>query len=48
MKQFRIGYAPDSGFALRDRLKAEFDEAALRAVRIVFVEGEEQPSRKPP
>jgi DNA primase len=29
-KQFRVGYAPDSGFALRDRLKSEFDEAALK------------------
>jgi DNA primase len=27
---FRIGYAPDSGFLLRDRLKNEFDEASLR------------------
>jgi DNA primase len=30
MKQFRIGYAPDSGFALRDRVKQEFDEATLK------------------
>ena len=30
LKQFRVGYAPDSGFALRDRLKTEFDEAALK------------------
>ena len=28
--RFRIGYAPDSGFLLRDRLKAEFSEEALR------------------
>ena len=28
--KFRIGYAPDSGFLLRDRLKAEFDEEILR------------------
>src|SRR5258707_2722361 len=28
--QFRIGYAPDSGFLLRDRLKAEFSEEVLR------------------
>ena len=28
--KFRIGYAPDSGFLLRDRLKAEFSEEALR------------------
>jgi len=28
--RFRIGYAPDSGFLLRDRLKDEFSEEALR------------------
>jgi DNA primase len=28
--QFRIGYAPDSGFLLRDRLKHEFSEEVLR------------------
>ncbi len=28
--RFRIGYAPDSGFILRDRLAAEFSEEALR------------------
>src|SRR6476646_10030761 len=28
--KFRIGYAPDSGFLLRDRLKNEFSEEALR------------------
>src|SRR5947208_9352071 len=27
---FRIGYAPDSGFLLRDRLKGEFAEEVLR------------------
>src|SRR2546427_307462 len=30
IRRFRIGYAPDSGFLLRDRLKGEFDEAVLR------------------
>jgi DNA primase len=30
IKAFRIGYAPDSGFLLKDRLKGEFDEEALR------------------
>jgi DNA primase len=30
IQQFRIGYAPDSGFLLRDRLKGEFDQEALR------------------
>jgi DNA primase len=28
--RFRIGYAPDSGFLLRDRLKGEFSEGVLR------------------
>jgi DNA primase len=28
--QFRIGYAPDSGFVLRDRLKSNFDEESLK------------------
>jgi DNA primase len=28
--KFRIGYAPDSGFLLRDRLKGEFSEEVLR------------------
>ena len=28
--RFRIGYAPDSGFLLRDRLKTEFSEEVLR------------------
>ncbi|MGE0407375.1 MAG: DNA primase [Candidatus Korobacteraceae bacterium] len=31
VEEFRIGYAPDSGFLLRDRLKGEFDEETLRA-----------------
>jgi DNA primase len=30
IKAFRIGYAPDSGFLLKDRLKGEFDEDVLR------------------
>ncbi len=30
IKQFRIGFAPDSGFVLRDRLKGEFGEEVLR------------------
>jgi DNA primase len=31
IKAFRIGYAPDSGFQLKDRLKGDFDEEVLRA-----------------
>ena len=30
IRKFRIGYAPDSGFQLRDRLKGEFSEELLR------------------
>ena len=30
IRRFRIGFAPDSGFLLRDRLKGEFPEEALR------------------
>jgi DNA primase len=30
IQKFRIGYAPDSGFLLRDRLKNEFSEELLR------------------
>jgi DNA primase len=30
MARFRIGYAPDSGFLLRDRLAGEFSEEVLR------------------
>ncbi|HZQ95450.1 MAG TPA: CHC2 zinc finger domain-containing protein, partial [Candidatus Sulfotelmatobacter sp.] len=30
IQKFRIGYAPDSGFLLRDRLKGEFKEEILR------------------
>jgi DNA primase len=30
MAEFRIGYAPDSGFLLRDRLQSEFSEEVLR------------------
>src|SRR5947199_986003 len=30
IQKFRIGYAPDSGFLLRDRLKGEFAEEVLR------------------
>ena len=31
IKRFRIGYAPDSGFLLKDRLKGEYEEEVLRA-----------------
>lgn len=31
IRAFRLGYAPDSGFILKDRLKGEFNEDILRA-----------------
>ena len=31
LRVFRIGFAPDSGFLLRDRLKGSFDEETLKA-----------------
>jgi DNA primase len=31
IREFRIGYAPDSGFALKDRWKGEYSEELLRA-----------------
>jgi DNA primase len=31
IRAFRIGYAPDSGFLLKDRLKGEFNEELLRS-----------------
>lgn len=31
LKTFRIGFAPDSGFLLRDRFKGQFDDEQIRA-----------------
>src|SRR5690348_3557254 len=31
IREFRIGFAPDSGFLLKDRLKAEYSEELMRA-----------------
>jgi DNA primase len=31
IRTFRLGYAPDSGFLLRDRLKSDYNEELLRA-----------------
>ena len=42
---FRIGYAPDSGFQLRDRLAAEFSEEVLRESGLFSWKQEE--SRQP-
>jgi DNA primase len=43
--RFRIGYAPDSGFLLRDALRREFDEELLRESGLFsWKEGSSQPS----
>ncbi len=42
--RFRIGYAPDSGFILRDRFKNDFEEELLKASGLFsWKEGEETP-----
>jgi DNA primase len=44
IQRFRIGYAPDSGFLLRDRLKGEFDEEVLRESGLFSWKESAQPS----
>src|ERR1700733_8159879 len=44
---FRIGYAPDSGFLLRDRVASEFGEEGLRESGLFSWKQEEAESRKP-
>src|SRR5207248_2788163 len=46
IRQFRIGFAPDSGFLLRDKLKSEFSEEILRESGL-FSWKESQNSRQP-
>ena len=41
--RFRIGYAPDSGFLLRDRLSGEFGEEVLRESGLFSWKQEERP-----
>ena len=50
IKAFRIGFAPDSGFVLRDRLKGEFEEEVLRESGVFSwkAEGSRQPSAVSP
>jgi DNA primase len=46
IKAFRIGFAPDSGFLLRDRLKGEYEEEVLRESGLFsWKEGSQQHSR---
>ena len=42
--RFRIGYAPDSGFLLRDALRREFDEELLRQSGLFSWKESSQPS----
>jgi DNA primase len=44
IRQFRIGFAPDSGFLLRDRLKGEFGEEVLRESGLFSWKESRQPS----
>lgn len=47
IKAFRIGYAPDSGFLLKDRLKGEFEEETLRASGLFSWKDGSQPTASP-
>jgi DNA primase len=42
--RFKIGYAPDSGFLLRDRLRGEFDEELLRESGLFSWKDNRQPA----
>jgi DNA primase len=44
VSRFRIGYAPDSGFLLRDALRREFDEELLRESGLFSWKESAQPS----
>jgi len=44
IRKFRIGFAPDSGFLLRDRLKGEFSEEVLRESGLMSWKESSQPS----
>ncbi len=44
IKKFRLGFAPDSGFVLRDRLKGEFGEEVLRESGLFSWKEGSQPS----
>jgi len=49
IEQFRIGYAPDSGFLLRDRLQRDYDHEALKASGLFsWKEPEEKAEGGPP
>jgi len=48
IRRFRIGYAPDSGFVLRDYLKSKFDEEILKASGLFSWKQEEEEKAKSP
>ncbi len=43
IRKFRVGFAPDSGFILRDRLKGEFSEEVLRESGLMSWKESSQP-----
>jgi DNA primase len=45
--EFRIGFAPDSGFLLRDRLKQEFSEEVLRESGLFSWKQDDSPASSP-
>src|SRR5205814_1100956 len=47
VREFRLGYAPDSGFLLRDRLRGLADEDALKASGLLSWKQEGEPNGKP-
>jgi DNA primase len=47
MARFRIGYAPDSGFLLRDGLAGEFSEEVLRESGLFSWKQEDRPPAEP-
>jgi DNA primase len=46
IRQFRIGFAPDSGFLLRDRLRNEFSDEILRESGLFSWKDDKQPSAR--
>ena len=48
IREFRIGYAPDSGFLLKDRLKGEFEAEALRESGLFSWKDTSQPPSSAP
>jgi len=47
ISRFRIGYAPDSGFLLRDRLKQDFTEEVLRESGLFSWKQDDRPQQRP-